>query len=222
MRKRGRSLNEIHATTKIAKGTLSVWFSDVELSEHAQSKLLQKIKRGRYVSAENKKKRTRDAFQQYLKEGEEEIESLHIDAPLARIMCVLLYWCEGAKSEKTGIVFTNSDPDLVRTFLHLLRVGFDIDEKKFSVCVHIHKYHNAKTQLDFWSKTTNIPLGGFIKPYQKQNTGKRTRKDYQGCASIRYYSNDLARKILMLGKATIMKLGGVSSMANCLSPKEDF
>lgn len=207
MRKRGLSLNEIHAKTKIAKGTLSIWFSDIELSKNAQSKLLQRIKKGQYISAESKKKKTRDTFRKYLEEGDAEIDGVNIDAPLARILCALIYWCEGAKSEKTGIAFTNSDPNLVRTFLHLLRIGFDVDEKKFSVCVHIHKYHDAKKQLDFWSKTTNIPLERFIKPYQKSNTGKRIRKDYQGCVSIRYYSNDLARRILMLGKATILKLG---------------
>ncbi len=207
MRTRGLSLNEIHEKMKIAKGTLSIWFSDIELSESAQTKLLQRIKKGQYISAENKKKKTRDTFQKYLKEGDAEIDSVSIDMPLARILCALIYWCEGAKSEKTGIAFTNSDPNLVRTFLHLLKTGFDIDEKKFSVCVHIHKYHDAKKQLDFWSKTTNIPLERFIKPYQKSNTGKRVRKDYQGCVSIRYYSNDLARRILMLGKATILKLG---------------
>ena len=48
--------------------------------------------------------------------------------PLAKILCALIYWCEGAKV-KTGIAFTNSDPNLVRTFLHLLKTGFDIDEK---------------------------------------------------------------------------------------------
>lgn len=222
MRKQGFSLNEIHTKTKIAKGTLSVWLHDVELSESARFKLLGKIRKGQYISAENKKKKTRKILQEYLEEGGREIGSVDINKKLARIICSLIYWCEGAKSEKTGIAFTNSDPQLVRTFLAMLRFGFDINERKFSVCVHLHSYHNPVKQLEFWSKTANIPLERFIKPYQKQNTGKRTRKDYQGCVSIRYYNNDLARRVLMLGKASILKIGGVSSMVNRLSPKEDF
>ncbi|TSC52287.1 MAG: Uncharacterized protein LiPW41_498 [Parcubacteria group bacterium LiPW_41] len=207
MRKQGFSLNEIHTKTGVAKGTLSVWLRDVELSDGARSKLLGKIKKGQYISAENKKEKTKKIFQKYLEEGRKEIDDVDIDKGLARIICSLIYWCEGAKSEKTGIAFTNSDPQLVRTFLAMLRSGFDVDERKFSVCVHLHSYHNPGKQLEFWSKTANIPLERFIKPYQKKNTGKRIKENYQGCITIKYYNNDLARRVLMLGKATISKLG---------------
>lgn len=222
LRKQGHTLREISLKIGVAKGTLSEWLRDIKLSKSSELILFQKIKKGQYISAQKKKEKINKAFADYFRDGENEINSIVIDKKIARIICSLVYWCEGAKSEKTGIAFTNSDPQLVRTFLAMLRLGFDVDEKKFSVCVHLHAYHNPKKQLEFWSKTANIPLERFIKPHQKKNTGKRTKKDYQGCVMIKYYNNDLARRLLMLGMATISKLGGVSSMVNRLSPKEDF
>lgn len=120
-----------------------------------------------------------------------------------------MYWCEGGKNEKFGIHFTNSDPYLVKTFLYFLRRGYKLKENKLKVCIHLHEYHDVKKQLAFWSQTTKIPKGQFVKPYIKPHTGKVVRENYQGCISIRYYSTDLARKILMLGKACIHVFGGM-------------
>ena len=123
-----------------------------------------------------------------------------------KIMCAMLYWCEGNKSPGT-VVFTNSDHKLVKTFLKLLRESFILDEKKFHPCVHIHEYHSASRQLDFWSKTTNINKQQFTKPYRKPNTGKRIREGYQGCLSLRYHDSDLARRLLATAKAFLESMG---------------
>jgi hypothetical protein len=113
----------------------------------------------------------------------------------------MIYWCEGGKNAKYGVAFTNSDPKLVRTFLTLLRENFNLDERKFHPGIHLHSYHSPGTQLDFWSKVTDIDKQQFIKPYLKPNTGKRIRKNYQGCISLRYASNDLARQLMAIAKA---------------------
>lgn len=55
--------------------------------------------------------------------------------------------------------------------------------------------------LDFWSKVTKINKKQFIKPYRKLNSGKRIHPNYQGCISIKYHSNDLARRIMATAKA---------------------
>ncbi len=209
MRKQGLSLNEIGQRTGIAKGTLSVWLRDVVLSEKAKHILLKKIRLGQYTSAENKKEHTREIRLKYFNEGSDEFASVLMNKTIDRMLCALLYRCEGAKSEKGGLMFTNSDPVLVRAFLHFFRSGFDVDENKFAPCIHLHAYHNINRQLDFWSKATNIPKERFIRPHLKKNTGKRTRQGYEGCITIRYYSNDVARQLLMLGKAATEKYGGM-------------
>lgn len=201
MRRQGYSLNEIAQKLHVAKSTVSLWVRDVELSEKAKECLLSKIKLGQYISAENKKKRTKEGLDNYYNNALVEIGKTTLNKSSARTACALMYYCEGNKSLFNGVCFTNSDPALIKTFLFLFRKGFDIDERKLSACIHLHEYHDAAQQLDFWSRTTGIPESQFSKPYLKPNTGKRIRKNYQGCVSVRYHNNDMGRQLLMIGKA---------------------
>ncbi|MDP3697179.1 MAG: hypothetical protein Q8R55_04075 [Candidatus Taylorbacteria bacterium] len=155
---------------------------------------------GQRVAAANKLALTKAKEKNYLESAISEIAQIKIDKKLSRLLCAAIYWCEGTKSPKAGVCFTNSDPKLVRKFLFLLRNSFELDEKKFRPCIHLHSYHNPQKQLAFWSKMTNINKRQFIKPYLKLNTGKRIRDNYQGCISVRYHSNDLARRLIAIAK----------------------
>ena len=209
LRRIGYSLDEISSKLKVAKSSVSVWVRDIELSDKAKKRLVGKIKLGQIVSAENKKRKIRETLDKYKAEALKEINVSDLDKFSARLICSLIYYCEGNKNVYNGVGFTNSDPNLVKTFLFLLRKGFDINESKFHPCVHLHGYHNIKKQINFWAKTTNIPKSQFNRPYLKPNTGKRLRENYQGCINIRYNNNDMARQLLMTAKAFIEKYGGV-------------
>jgi transcriptional regulator with XRE-family HTH domain len=204
LRRKGYSLKEISERFDISKSTASLWLSDVALDQEAVKRLLTVIKRGQFVSARNKKNKIKKLEQSYLEDAYQE---LNTQPNYGKIICAMVYWCEGAKSSKKGICFTNSDPNLVKTFLKLLRENFILDEKKFHPCIHIHSYHSPKRQLDFWSKITDIDKQQFIKPYRKANTGKRIRENYQGCVSVRYGSSDLARRLMAIAKAYLFSKG---------------
>ncbi|MGD1003663.1 MAG: helix-turn-helix domain-containing protein [Minisyncoccia bacterium] len=204
LRKRGYSLKELSERLGVVKSTIALWTEDVVMDKKAEQRLLTVIKRGQFVSGEKRRARTKATEDRYFKEAQEEIKS---NPNYNKIVCAMIYWCEGAKSAKGGIAFTNSDPNLVRTFLRLLRECFDLDESKFHPCIHLHSYHSPEKQLDFWSKVTDINKQQFIKPYLKPNTGKRVRENYQGCIRIRYGSNDLARKLMAVAKAYLSDMG---------------
>jgi hypothetical protein len=138
---------------------------------------------------------------EYLKNARAEIKSLKINKNYSKLLCSLLYWCEGTKNSKNGVCFINSDPNLIKKFLTLLRASFELNEIKFRPCIHLHAYHSPEIQLDFWPRITNINKQQFIRPYIKPNSGKRIRQNYPGCISIRYHSNDLARRLLAIAKA---------------------
>lgn len=200
-RKRGHSLKEIAGKLGVAKSSVSMWVRNVNLSSVAEKRLLTKIKLGQFNAARNKKARTVAIENKYLEEATKEIKKLNVDKYYAKLLCAMIYWCEGTKSVKSGVNFVNSDPNLVRRFLKLLRNSFELDEKKFRPCIHLHSYHNPKLQLDFWSKITDIDKKQFIKPYRKFNSGKRIHENYQGCIAIKYHSNDLARRLNSIAKA---------------------
>lgn len=209
LRQRGFSINEIATETNIAKATLSEWLRNVKLSTPARQRLISRIKKGRFVSAENKKRRTQSYLDSYFRNSINALDSLRVDTTTARILCGVVYWCEGAKNQFSGVKFTNSDPTVIASFLYLFRRGFEIDESKLRALIHLHEYHDKNKQLAFWSKVAKIPKSQFIRPYLKPHTGKRIRNDYQGCVTISYYSNDLARQLLMLGKAFFARYGGM-------------
>lgn len=198
LRETGHSVKEIAMKVGVAKSTASLWVSDVRLSEDAKQRLLKRIKLGQYVSAERKKTKVKDAENKYLEEARLEVKT---NPHSLKIICAMLFWCEGTKNPKSGLTFTNSDPNLVAKFLSLLRQSFVIHESKFRLCIHIHGYHSPSKQLDFWSRVTDIKKEQFIKPYLKPNTGKRIHEGYQGCVSVRYHSTDLARRLIAIAKA---------------------
>lgn len=201
LRRKGFSLKEIAGKLEVAKSSVSMWVRDVKLSLAAEKQLLTKIKLGQFLAAKIKIAKIRAIENEYLKEAKEKIKSLKIDKNYTKLLCGIMYWCEGTKNVKYGVNFVNSDPRLVKKFLELLRSSFNLDEKKFRPCIHLHSYHDSKKQLDFWSKITDINKNQFIKPYKKLNSGKRIHGGYQGCISIRYHSNDLARRLNALAKA---------------------
>lgn len=201
LRRRGNSLKGIAEKLHVAKSSVSLWVRDIELSPQAKKRLLTKIKIGQFISAERKRAHTKEIEMQYVTEARVALKNLSFTKDLNALLCALFYWCEGTKNAQSGVCFVNSDPHVIRTFLYLLRNSFSIDESKFRPGIHIHEYHNSAKQLDFWSKVTDIDKRQFIKPYLKPHSGKRIRANYPGCISLRYHSNDLARRLMAIAKA---------------------
>jgi hypothetical protein len=203
LRRKGYSLKELSEQFHIAKATASLWSTNIPLNKKAKKRILAVKRRGQLAGAQSRRARTKAIEKIYFDEAFLEIQS----APdYNKIICAMIYWCEGRK-KADGMAFTNSDPKLVKTFLKLLRGSFVLDEKRFHPCIHLHSYHLPKTQLDFWSKVTDINKQQFIKPYRKANSGKRIREGYQGCIDVRYSSSDLARRLLATAKAFLQHTG---------------
>jgi len=200
LRKSGYSLKEISEKLKIAKSTASLWSSNVKINKKGK-KRLKKRKLLRYYKIKilwKKKKKKR--LKKYNSWANKILKSVIIDKQLSRIMCALLYWAEGGKFTDIRLEFTNSDPIMIKTYLTLLKKGFNIDEKKLRANIHLHDYHDDITQKQFWSNVANIPISQFNKSWRKQNTKKRIRKNYPGCVRICYHSADTARRIKALYK----------------------
>ena len=207
LRKKGYSLAEIVKDVNVAKSSVSIWVRNVEMSNEARSRFLRKITLGQLMAAEAKRARTKSSIDNYRSNALREIARIKFSKPISRLLCAVVYMCEGRKDYFNGVTFTNSDPKLVSLFLKLFREGYDLDERRFRVCVHLHGYHNPEKQIAFWSKVTKIPRGQFIRPYLKPNTGKRIRTNYQGCASVRYQSNDMVRRLLTVSEAFFQSQG---------------
>lgn len=195
LRQKGYSLNEIVSKVGVSKSTASVWVRDVVLTKSAQKKLHSKISNGQIASRNAIRAKTLMKEKEAISKANLILLNADVDKNIAKIICAMIYYCEGVKDVKYGIYFTNSDPLMVSTFLRLFRLCFEVSEKKFRVCIHLHSYHKVRKQLSFWSKVTNIPLRQFIKPYMKQSSKSYKKDEYQGCASIRYSDANIGREM---------------------------
>ena len=210
IRKEGGSVREISSVLGVAKSSVSLWVRDITLSAASKEIIQKKYSNGQLKAQSARRAQTSEKLRSANKFAEDVITKFTQHTSADQIICAMLYWCEGTKSSSDrDFAFTNSDPDLIVTFLRLLRTSFKIDENKFRVCVHLHDYHDVNKQLQFWSKTTTIPLSQFIKPYSKAHTGKQQKEGYQGCVQIRYHDVRVARELQAIAKTYVSKYKGL-------------
>jgi transposase-like protein len=203
LRKIGYSLNEIVSEIGVSKSTISMWVRNVFLSKESKIRLLTKITAGQLSSQESHRAQ-RIAKENAAKQRARIIlNDISFNVNISRLICALLYFCEGRKSPYSGISFMNSDPGLMKLFLTTLRTSFSLDETRFRVQVHLHSYHDKNVQLKFWSKIMNIPIVQFIKPYQKKSSGLYKKDGYQGCVNVQYHDVTISRELRMIAQEYI-------------------
>lgn len=207
LRKRGFSLKEISEKLGIAKSTASVWLRNVNLDEKARERLKKRQLLGYYKTQLLRRERKKKLMKKYANKAGKHLSRIKIDKTINKLLCSLLYWCEGAKSNDMSVRFVNSDPLMISAFLKLLRKSFTIDEKKFRAILHLHDYHNEKRQIRYWSKVTKIPSGQFNKTYRKPNTKKRIRDNDPGCIAIYYHDASIARRLISMYNIFVNNLG---------------
>lgn len=200
LRQRGLSIIQIARKLHIAKSTTSLWVKDVPLPKAIAAQIKHRELVGREKGLAVMKAKRVLTQRQYEKEALILLQDLRPfkKRDLLRLLCAVVFWCEGSKRRTSTANFTNSDPSLVKFFLFAMRSAFKLDESKFRPLIHLHEYHFVKKQTLFWSKITGIPWQQFTKPYCKPNTRKRIRDGYEGCISIRYHDAKIAKRLSAL------------------------
>lgn len=191
LRHKGYSIKEVAKKMDITQSTVSLWFRHVRLSKSAQARLDAHSRRGSLRGVAANRRNRLAVLLKIRAKARRDFAHLGWKKSEMKLACALLFWAEGNK-DSSLIGFTNSDPQMMAVFVNLLRGSFDIDESKFRILVHLHEYHDDLKQRRFWSKVTGIGLKQFSKSYIKPHTGKNKRKNYPGCASLRYYDHRIA------------------------------
>jgi hypothetical protein len=209
LRRRGLSFSKISkALGGVPKGTLSYWLRDTQLSPSQKEKLrkegLTHLVRARERALTNGRERRKiyfaDIRNRYLR-----LRSRLGDKDTALISLGLLYLAEGTKYEKGALVFGNSNPDIIKLFLRLLRFCYKIDEAKFRCTIQGRADQDFLKLQRFWSKITGISHKQFYVPrIDPRSKGKQTIKsEYKGVCRIDYLSASVFHEILSIGKILI-------------------
>lgn len=202
LRKKGYLYSEIAKELQVAKSTAYTWTSSIELDNNQAVIAAEKLRSAQVKNIKNLAalKITRNEQRNRLirKNAVSIISKARLNINHKRLLCSVLFWCEGGKNTDSGIRFINSDPIMIKTFLWLLRTSFKLDERKFRALIHLHDYHDETKQLQYWSSITQIPASQFNRPYRKPHTGQNIREGYPGCISIRYLDSSLGKLLKMI------------------------
>jgi len=175
LRSRGLSLNEIITETGFAKGSVSLWVRDIELTFDQKKNLSQK---GLTKEAIEKRRITRlsreNARRQLIIDNaKKEIKATSL-AEL-KLIGAMLYWAEGGKTH--GIArLSNGDPNVIKVMMEFFRKICNVPEKKFRGYIHIHPHLDVKRAEIYWSGVSGIPLNQFYKTYNKINKSSKNKR----------------------------------------------
>jgi hypothetical protein len=151
----------------------------------------------------------REQKQKRIQEAKEQatpiIERLVQNNEALMLMAAALYIGEGSK-RGDHFSFGNSDPQVIRTWMGLLRRNFEIDERKFAGQLAISEGMDEAELKQYWSEVTKIPLPQFISSSIDRRPNKKKREGYKGVCKVHYYSLAIRRFLDALGQGVMDEL----------------
>src|SRR3989344_2091588 len=199
LRKKGFSYSEIQERIKIPKSTLSSWLKSIKLTDYQTQKL--KDKREKIAKANSAKKSL--SIERQIEEIKNS-SSKNIGQISRRelwLIGIILYWLKKNKDDfKNGVMFSSSDPDIMKLFLKWLKEagGIKDEEIKFDIFLKKKKIISEnllKDVIRYWSNAIGYPKERFLHHIYFQKNSSNSDKIY-GFLRIRVRSSSmLARQI---------------------------
>ena len=203
LREQGKTYSEINKIMKIQiqKNTFSSWFKNIILPKKYYAQIrknnLEHLKKARikalFIIREKRKE-----YLENLEKNNLFIKKSLNDKKTAKIALTMLYWAEGSKSRRGALVFGNSDPQMIKFFLKLLKICYYIDQTKFRCTVQCRADQNLEQLKKYWLKVTNIPINQFYETRIDPRTiGKKSKNsDYMGVCRIDYFSGNVYNDLM--------------------------
>ncbi len=187
LREQGKSVKEIAKVVNVSSSTVSGWVGNVKLTDQQRKTL--KEQQYRFSISNWKSKTCRQARLDARKIGEQEA----VGEPLHVAGC-MLFWAEGTKS-KSSVIFTNSDPNMMKLFIRFLREIYDIKNDEVSLFCAVHDCDNTTFVEDFWCEELGLKRENLRKTQIiKSGTGKKNKHLY-GIARIAIYNMKIVQRI---------------------------
>ncbi len=147
-REEGLALRVIAARLGVAVSSVSVWTRDIELTEAQHARLRQanpiynqqlRGQAGRSASARAARLAAQEHGRGMARQG--------IPEHLAGCM---LHWAEGSNA-RNSVVFTNSDPEMLRAYLRFLRGPCQVEDDRISLSVNCHLNNGLSVdEIEAW------------------------------------------------------------------------
>jgi len=121
----------------------------------------------------------------------------------------MLYWAEGSRS-RNAVVFTNSDPAMVRFMAAFLQRYYLVPDEAFTVTCNLFADHIERQQQieQFWLDTLGLPASclrkSTVNVYSKHSKKKRCTKLPYGTVRVCVHSTQIVQSIY----GSIQEYGG--------------
>lgn len=145
LRKKGRSIPEISRECEVPKSTVLRHIAGIKIEPEYYQRWLDRRNSGKIVSEKN--------WNLAHKNAESFIDS--ISRKELALIAASLYWAEGNKKDFS---FTNTDSDMIKVFLFVLRNCFDVRDENLKISIRIYEDLDLEECLIFWSGIVGLKL----------------------------------------------------------------
>ncbi len=146
LRRSGHSIPEISSVCKISRSTALRYARQVSILPRYQRRWLNRRNASRIMSESQ--------WDIANKNARALLTSLN-HSQLA-VIGACLYWAEGSKKD---FGLSNTDPELIRVFLYVLRHAFSVGDRDLKISLRIYEDLDSRNCMRFWSQVTGIKLG---------------------------------------------------------------
>lgn len=121
----------------------------------------------------------------------------------------MLFWAEGSRN-KNAVLFTNSDPDMIRFFVQFLRTCFNVPDERIRLTCNLFADHSDRQREieEFWLSLLDLPRTSLcrstVNRYSKYSHKKRRNKLPYGTCRVAVHDTRIVQHIF----GAIQKYGG--------------
>jgi AcrR family transcriptional regulator len=196
-RQAGIPIRRIAAHLGVSPSTVHAWTRDIELTPEQRDAIRSSEAARRARAAGNTAMRTR-AREKRLAAQEHGRRLARQQDPLHLTGC-MLYWAEGSK-RRNDVEFTNSDPEMVRTFVEFLRRCYRVtpDRLRLTLNVHLSNGLGLSEIEECWLARLDLPRRSLgchtVNRYSRASARRRRTLPY-GTARIVVHSTFVIQSI---------------------------
>lgn len=202
LRKKEMSYSQIKNILGIGKSTLSDWLKNYPLSEKRIKELRdfneQRIERCRETKRKKKEARLKNFY------SEQKKFIFPLNEREIYLVGLFLYWGEGSKTHQSALSISNTDPSIIKFFTYWLTKYLKVPREKLRIQLQLYNDMDIENEKSFWSKTLDISLNQFFKPYIKTTSSIKINHKGgfgHGTCNVVICDARLSEKILMAIKA---------------------
>jgi transcriptional regulator with XRE-family HTH domain len=170
----GLSMKEIARIVGVSLSSVSLWVRDIDLNEVQQASMRSRAARRRGEASAAWARARRRAAQETGRRQARRSDRLHLAG-------CMLFWAEGSR-ERNAVIFTNSDPAMVKYFARFLRECFAVPDQRIRITCNLfadHVEHQREIE-EFWLDATGLPRSqlskSIVNVYSKHSQKKRRNK----------------------------------------------